>query len=86
MVRRRDDQEFHVLGLPCHSSLDALLVAAFTCFLHVPGNMNLMPSVFDDGGVAPAPHPSYTTTRQEPHHAKTHKNYTPAEQAADGGQ
>ena len=45
-----------------------------------------MPSVFDDGGVAPAPHPSYTTTRQEPHHAKTHKNYTPAEQAADGGQ
>jgi len=38
------------------------------------------------GGVAPAPHPSYSTTRQEPQHAKTHKNYAPVEQAADGGQ
>jgi len=37
------------------------------------------------GGVAPAPHPSYSTTRQESQHAKTHKNYTPVEQTADGG-
>ena len=32
-----------VPSMPCW-----LLVAAFTCFLHVPGNMNLMPSVLDD--------------------------------------
>jgi len=41
---------------------------------------------FTSAGNGETPHPNYTTTRQESHHAKAHKNYTPVDQAADGGQ
>jgi transposase-like protein len=46
------------------------------------GSHPAMATCFASAGNGETPHPSYTTTRQESHHGKPRKNYTPVEKVA----